>query len=108
MNHMDNFIQHILMKVKMLEINDCINLTATKLNRSISIEKCENGCNVHEKGVNTKTFKNVSFQELAPLLRILVKMEFSADPKIKVSTLKAKDENSEVKEPKNTEEGSEE
>lgn len=97
MNHMDNFIQHISMRLRALQLNNCINLTSPKLNRSILIEKCETGFNVYENGVNTKTFKKVLFQELTPLLRVLIKIEFSADPRIKVSTLKSKDEKPEEK-----------
>lgn len=112
MNHIENFIQHTLMRVRSFELNNCIKLTATKLNRNIIIEKCETGFNVYESGVNTKTFKNVPFQELDRLLRVLIKMEFSADPRIKVSTLKSKDEKPEEKneasEAKDAETGSEE
>ncbi|HCW53876.1 MAG TPA: hypothetical protein DG753_09090 [Clostridium sp.] len=97
MNPMEKFVQHILARLRMLEINNCIDLKSTKLNRNILIEKCEVGFNVYENGVNTKTFKKVPFQELSPLLKVLIKMEFSADPKIKVSTLKSKDENPEEK-----------
>lgn len=104
MDHIENFIQDILTKFKELELNNCINLSSAKLNRRIMLEKCEAGCNIHELGVNKRIYNNVSLQELSALLKVLIKMEFSADPRIKVSILKPKDEVSESKE---TEIGSE-
>lgn len=55
---------------------NCLDIRTYKRDRSIIIEKLENGYNLYEDGFEKKEFKNLSQIELKKLLRVLQKKEF--------------------------------
>ncbi|MCI9304479.1 MAG: hypothetical protein HFJ13_10250 [Clostridium sp.] len=55
---------------------NCLDIRTYKRDRSIIIEKLENGYNLYEDGFEKKEFKNLSQIELKKLLKVLQKKEF--------------------------------
>ena len=55
---------------------NCLDIRTYKRDRSIIIEKLENGYNLYEDGFEKKQFKNLSQIELKKLLKVLQKKEF--------------------------------
>ena len=52
---------------------NCLDIRTYKRDRSIIIEKLENGYNLYEDGFEKKEFKNLSQIELKKLLKVLQK-----------------------------------
>jgi hypothetical protein len=72
----ENFIEDVFKKLKKMKPLNCLDIRTYKRDRSIIIEKLENGYNLYEDGFEKKEFKNLSQIELKKLLRVLQKKEF--------------------------------
>lgn len=72
----ENFIEDAFKKLKNMEPLNCLDIRTYKRDRSIIIEKLEDGYNLYENGFEKKEFKNLSKIELKKLLKVIQKKEF--------------------------------
>ena len=66
----DNFIEDAVRKLKKMKPLNCLDIRTYKRDRSVVIEKLEDGYNLYEDGFEKEEFKNLSLDELKKLLKI--------------------------------------
>lgn len=67
----DNFIEDAVRKLKKMKLLNCLDIRTYKRDRSVVIEKLEDGYNLYEDGFEKEEFKNLSLDELKKLLKIM-------------------------------------
>ena len=67
----ENFIEDAIRKLRKLEVYSRLDIRTYKKDRSIVIEKLEEGYNLYEDGFEKEEFKNLSQEELKKLLKVL-------------------------------------
>lgn len=60
----DNFIEDAVRKLKKMKPLNCLDIRTYKRDRSVVIEKLEDGYNLYEDGFEKEEFKNLSLDEL--------------------------------------------
>ena len=88
----DNFIEDAIKKLKKMKPLNCLDIRTYKRDRSVVIEKFEDGYNLYEDGFENAEFKNLSLDELKKLLKIMQKKEFPRSNIVRFYTLKRRDE----------------
>ena len=89
----DNFIEDAVRKLRKMKPLNCLDIRTYKRDRSIVIEKLEDGYNLYEDGFETEEFKNLSLDELKKLLKIMQKKEFPRSNIVKFYMLKRRGTN---------------
>lgn len=84
----DNFIEDAVRKLKKMKPLNCLDIRTYKRDRSVVIEKLEDGYNLYEDGFEKEEFKNLSLDELKKLLKIMQKKEFPKSNIVKFYMLK--------------------
>ncbi|MEN8075509.1 hypothetical protein ABFP60_01035 [Clostridioides difficile] len=88
----DNFIEDAIKKLKKMKPLNCLDIRTYKRDRSVVIEKLEDGYNLYEDGFENAEFNNLSLDELKRLLKIMQKKEFPRSNIVRFYTLKRRDE----------------
>lgn len=91
----DNFIDDAIKKLKKMNTLNCLDIRTYKRDRSILIEKLENGYNLYEKGFDNQEFKEISEEQLKKLLKTIQRKEFPRSSMVRFYKLERRDEISE-------------
>lgn len=87
----ENFIEDAIRKLRKLEVYSRLDIRTYKKDRSIVIEKLEEGYNLYEDGFEKEEFKNLSQEELKKLLKVLQRKEFPRSNMVRFYMLEGKD-----------------
>lgn len=87
----DNFIDEAIKKIRKMDILNCLDIRTYKRDRSILIEKTENGYNLYEDGFFKEQYNNLTEEQLKKLLKVLQRKEFGRSSMVRFYKLERRD-----------------
>lgn len=87
----DNFIDEAIKKIRKMDILNCLDIRTYKRDRSILIEKTENGYNLYEDGFFKEQYNNLTEEQLKKLLKVLQRKEFGRSSMARFYKLERRD-----------------
>lgn len=87
----DKFIDEAMRKIKKMNNLNCLDIRTYKRDRSVLIEKVEDKYNLYENGFYKEEFKELTYEELKKLLKIMHRKEFPRSSMVRFYKLERMD-----------------